>query len=106
MKLEKVRDSRQYLKDVVSWLVINSMRVDGIQFDLLCEQNVTNVWRKRAFNMLKKDYRIVDAPVEKPELMTSLQVFRERIDFVVENSVPQSTRYSDKVAAAIGAQRY
>lgn len=28
----------QLLKDVIAWLVINSMRSDSIQFNLLCEQ--------------------------------------------------------------------
>ena len=50
-----------YLQDVICWLVINSMRVDGIQFNLLCEQSVMNIWRKRVFDLLKKDFRAVFA---------------------------------------------
>jgi hypothetical protein len=66
---------KQYLQDVVSWLTINSMRVDGIQFSLLCEQSVSNIWRKRAFATLLNDYNNVDKANCPPELETSLQVF-------------------------------
>lgn len=104
--VDKNRSASQYLKDVLSWLVINSMRVDGIQFDLLCEQSVGNVWRKRAFATLCRGYRNVDAKVEHADLIASLQVFRERVDFVIENSVPQTTRYSEKIDALIASHRY
>ena len=40
------------LKDVAAWLVVNSMRSEKVQFNLLCEQTATNVWRKQAFNTL------------------------------------------------------
>ena len=53
-------DQKQFLRDVLSWLVVNSMRVDGIQFSLLCEQSVSNIWRKRSFNMLRSDYLTLD----------------------------------------------
>ena len=53
-------DQKQFLRDVLSWLVVNSMRVDGIQFSLLCEQSVSNIWRKRSFNMLRADYPTLD----------------------------------------------
>ena len=54
-------DEAQFLKDVVSWLNINSMRVDSVQFNLLSEQSVGNIWRKRAFANLRSDFRYVDA---------------------------------------------
>eukprot|EP00596_Hydrurales_sp_CCMP1899_P001292 CAMPEP_0119049082 /NCGR_PEP_ID=MMETSP1177-20130426/62699_1 /TAXON_ID=2985 /ORGANISM="Ochromonas sp, Strain CCMP1899" /LENGTH=114 /DNA_ID=CAMNT_0007025859 /DNA_START=44 /DNA_END=384 /DNA_ORIENTATION=- len=81
------------------------MRVDGIQFSLLCEQSVTNIWRKRAFATLLNDYNSVDKANCPPELETSLQVFRERIDFEIENSVPLSKPYSEKIAALINSNR-
>ena len=104
--MEKSRDEKQYLCDVLSWLVINSMRVDGIQFDLLCEQSAANVWRKQAFATLSKGYREVDAKVDQPALVSSLQVFRERVDFVIDNSVPKTIRYSEKITKLIQANRY
>ena len=99
------KDSKQYLRDVLSWLTINSMRVDGIQFSLLCEQSVRNIWRKRAFSTLRSDYRSVDTANCSPELERSLQVFRERIDFEIENSVPLTIPYSEKIASLISGNR-
>ena len=81
------------------------MRVDGIQFDLLCEQSVCNVWRKRAFNTLCQSYREVDASVEKPQVTASLQIFRERVDFMIENTVPQNVQYSSKIEQLISGNR-
>jgi hypothetical protein len=97
-----VGGDRTYLENVLSWLVINSMRVDSVQYNLLCEQSVSNVWRKRAFSTLKNNFRLIDStgdnvvPVEK-----SLRIFRERLVHEVENSVPHSERYSQKIVRAI-----
>ena len=98
-------DARQFLRNVLSWLVINSMRVDGIQFNLLCEQSVANVWRKRAFSGICGGYLKIDAMDCPKELSESLQVFRERIDFEIENSVPQTVRYSEKISKIIAEHR-
>ena len=94
-------DEGQFLKDVVSWLNINSMRVDSIQFNLLSEQSVANIWRKRAFANLRSDFRYIDAKEVPRGLAQSLQLFRERIDFDIENSVPVSQPYSEKIRKAI-----
>lgn len=32
------------------------MRVDGVQYNLLCEQSVHNIWRKRCFHLLKGEF--------------------------------------------------
>ena len=38
----------QMLRDVVAWLLINSMLSERTQYKLLCEQNLASVWRKAA----------------------------------------------------------
>lgn len=101
------QDAKQFLNDVVSWLVINSMRVDGVQYNLLCEQSVANIWRKRCFLTLRSDFRSIDSYDQcPPALNRSLTVFRERIDFEIENSIAQSTKYSEKINKAIKEHRY
>ena len=45
-----------YLQAVTAWLVVNSMRSERVQFSQLCLQNVTNVWRKVAFNDLLRQH--------------------------------------------------
>ena len=39
-------------KDSVAWLVTNSFRSEKLQFMQLCVQNLSNVWRERAFDEL------------------------------------------------------
>jgi hypothetical protein len=47
---------------MLSWLVINSMRVDGVQFNTVRAES-SNVWRKEAFGTLKADYKKVDSAI-------------------------------------------
>lgn len=100
-------NSVRFLKDVVSWLVINSMRVDSIQYNLLCEQSVSNIWRKRCFNVLMKGYRDIDSMDRcSPQVVRALKVFRERLDFEIENSIPLSIKYSEKIKKLIDSNGY
>lgn len=83
------------------------MRVDGVQYNLLCEQSVANIWRKSSFSALKKEYRVIDRP-DQPlslQLNRALQIFRERIDFDIENSIPLTVRYSEKIEKLIASHR-
>jgi hypothetical protein len=91
-----------FFKDTISWLVINSMRVDSVQYNLLCEQSVSNIWRKRCFSNLVLSYRELDS-IDKcpPQASRSLQVFRERVDLEIENAIPTSERYSEKIRKLI-----
>lgn len=98
-------DPQRILQDVISWLVINSMRVDGIQFNLLCEQNVTNIWRKRAFASISTHHLAMDSPTCPGEVSRGLQLFRERVDFNVENMVPVTSKYSEKIRDLINAHK-
>lgn len=41
----------QMLKDVASWLILNSMHSEKIQFNLLCEHSVRNIFRKTALRV-------------------------------------------------------
>ena len=100
------------------------------QFKLLCEQNLAAVWRKRAYRNLlegwesllpEKENRSLfaaaataaaavvgggrtsnsdgDALVER--LKTSIVVFREGVDFTVENSVPEVFDYVQKLTQRV-----
>jgi len=99
------REGKEYLQDVISWLNINSMRVDSIQFNLLCEQSCGNIWRKRAFANLKANHRTLHEANCSPALIRCMAVFRERVDFTIENAVPTSTRYSQKIYDTIEMNR-
>ena len=100
------RSSKQYLQDVISWLVINSMRVDSVQYNLSCEQSVANVWRKSAFHRLKESYTQLQDEHCPPESNRAVSIFRERVDFTIENSIPTSHRYSVKIEDGIRRNRY
>merc|ERR1712000_264027 len=86
LSLESREQIQQFLNDVIAWLVINSMRVDGIQFNLLCEQNVANIWRKGCFAALLANTNTEELAKARisPEISKALRIFRERIDFEIE----------------------
>lgn len=48
---------KQLLINVASWLTVNGMKSENMQFRMLCHQSIDNVSRKRAFNLLTTFYR-------------------------------------------------
>jgi len=48
---------RATLLDISAWLVINSMWTERLQFDQLCSQNLSNIWRQHAFEQLLDGHR-------------------------------------------------
>ena len=47
----------QTLRDISAWLVINSMRTERTQFDQLQSQNLANLWRQSAYDVLIEGHR-------------------------------------------------
>jgi hypothetical protein len=107
LQLKTSAEEEQFLRNVLSWLILNSMKVDSVQYNLLCEQNVANIWRKICFNFLLKNYHDMEN-IERlpPHVSRSLQVFRERLDFEIENSIPIDVRYSEKILQIINEHAY
>ena len=52
-----VRGGKQLLVNVSSWLTVNLMKSENMQFRMLCQQSVDNVSRKRAYSTLTTHYR-------------------------------------------------
>ena len=85
-------NSNNVLSNVSAWLVVNSMRSETLQQNLLLEQSMKNVWRKRAYECLKDDY--VESIYgsnpnhlnkQKLNVNKSLDIFRERVDYHISN---------------------
>jgi len=90
---------KKVLEDVAAWLVINSMRLERIQFNMLCLQNVSNVYRKRAYvELLKgfKEFRAKERIADK-YLLKCNAVFKEDVDFSLEAAVPHPKSFKDVI---------
>ena len=105
------------LRQIVAWLVVNSMRSEQIQWSMLCIQNVGNIFRKTAFeNMLRagRGNAASDEPVEIPGMQAplnidsedtidhlspgaSIEVFTEPIDFSLDSAVPDPAPFEAKL---------
>ena len=48
---------RQLLINVASWLTVNGMKSENMQFRMLCHQSIDNVTRKKTYKMLATHYR-------------------------------------------------
>ena len=44
--------TKKVLEQIVAWLVVNSMRSEQTQWSMLCIQNVSNIYRKTAFEVM------------------------------------------------------
>ena len=98
----------QLLRDVAAWLVINSMKSEKVQFNLLCEQSIGNVWRKHAYRTLLERRSEVGAAgnsgkgTQGGEMVKDcIDIFRQKVHFNVENSVPESQTFSQVIAKEV-----
>lgn len=76
------------LRDVVGWLVVNSMKSETVQFNMLCEQAIYNVFRKNAYKTIQSSYKNYGTKGLSEQAILALDLFRERLDFSVENAIP------------------
>jgi Ca2+-binding EF-hand superfamily protein len=90
-------DTVTMCKNVSAWLNINSCRSEGVQFNMLCEQNLRSVWRKVAFRRLSQHHATVGTESTTVELDDAVDVFRERLDFNVEASVPPVGNFGQRI---------
>lgn len=91
------------LEDIASWLVLNSMRSERIQFELWCLQCAQNTWRKRALERLREVHaQFGDAREGKGAQLEDrkrLDVFRVGIERDVSNTVPQVVETRQQIVA-------
>jgi hypothetical protein len=108
-------DPAAVLRQIVAWLVVNSMRSEQIQWSMLCIQNVGNIYRKTAFEVMLRAGANVGAndvelcnmqtpldihsadPVDHLSAGASVEVFTEAIDFSLDSAVPDPAPFEAKL---------
>jgi hypothetical protein len=90
-------DLAQVLRDLSSWLLIQTCLSESVQFNMLTEQHVCNVWRKVCFKSLVESYTEIGAERCSESLHSSLEVFRERLDYQVEDRIPVNVAFLSKL---------
>lgn len=48
---------RQLLVNIATWLIVNGMKSENVQFRMLCQQSIDNVTRKRSHGILTQNYK-------------------------------------------------
>jgi hypothetical protein len=70
---------------------------------VLCLQ-AQNVWRKRAFQVMQADhtkYGQTTSAGADTKLLGALDIFRQRVDHSVENTVPTNKKFSEKIKVMV-----
>ena len=79
----------QKLKDVTAWLHINGCRSENLQYGLLCEQSLHNIYRKVAYRSLLEAVDKMGKVDTPPYLRLCIESFRERVDYDIANQLVQ-----------------
>jgi hypothetical protein len=70
---------------------------------LMCLQ-AQNVWRKRAFQVMQAHhtkYGQTTSAGADTKLLGALDIFRQRVDHSVENTVPTNKKFSEKIKVMV-----
>jgi len=103
---------RKVLQDINAWLVINSMRTERVQFNMLQVQNLTNIWKKNAYSTLLgsfESFRLSENEndeIDDPRLVRALAIFSEPIDFSLEAAVPEPIEFQVSLRHRIEQHRH
>jgi hypothetical protein len=100
----KDQEIKLMLQNVAYWLLINSMRTERIQYNQLCVQNVSNVWRKEAYKTLFDACNTFTAmrPLRDLKLIKAIGVFKEDVDYDIEHGVPQLVDFGTELRRMLG----
>lgn len=100
------------LMDVPSWLFVNSMRMETLQYVKLSSQELYNVWRKRALTELEEEVEVNAwkngeqggmrlgrfRKKESSQLLTEcVSLFREPLGFIIPDKVPTREYFHAKL---------
>eukprot|EP00301_Raphidiophrys_heterophryoidea_P026236 c9007_g1_i1.p1 GENE.c9007_g1_i1~~c9007_g1_i1.p1 ORF type:complete len:1470 (+),score=397.75 c9007_g1_i1:657-4412(+) len=87
--------------NVVGWLHINSMKTEHIQWNVLMQQCIKNIWRKESYSMLMKSHNQVGTNRVDDNLLKGIEVFRERVDHHVANHVADDEEFCKALNADV-----
>lgn len=82
--------NEQDLRDVIAWLLLNGMKSERTQANMLVGQNTANVWKKRTYRRLMQldDKALLEAGGKSGRLSRLLTAWREEMDSQIPNTIP------------------
>jgi hypothetical protein len=57
ISISSATEGRQLLINISTWLTVNGMKSENVQFRMLCQQSIDNVSRKRSHGILTRQYK-------------------------------------------------
>ncbi len=96
----------QRLTDVTAWLHINGCRSENLQYGLLCEQSLHNIYRKVAYHSLLESFNSVGKPDTSPYVRLCVESFRERVDYDIANQLVPTAMHTHRQAYTLRRAHY
>ena len=98
----------QDLADVVAWLLLNGVKSERIQANMLVCQNIASVWKKRAYRQLMKleDKALLRVSEQGGQPLRQLMAWKEETDNVVPNSIPLSSNLREFINKRISDMKH
>jgi hypothetical protein len=93
--------SENDLCDVITWLLLNGMRSEQTQTNMLVCQNVANVWKKEAYRKLLQLDDSALLSRRSGQLSTLLAAWKEETDSAIPNSIQHSKQLKETIEARI-----
>jgi hypothetical protein len=113
------KPNQTLISSVAAWLTVNSMRSERLQFMQLCSQNMRNVWRKRAYELMllettpnqdmmdeRRFWRFQE--VHTPEILhvrRCINTFREPIDFQIQADITEAKTFAKLLSEELERNR-
>ncbi|KAJ9441712.1 putative nucleoredoxin 1-2 [Diplonema papillatum] len=99
--------TRNVLVSTVAWLMVNSMRTEKLQYNQLCVQKISAVYRKEAFqDLLNRDGEFTLRPGVRPtkRARDALNIYRQPVEFSIPDFVPQDRLFADVLRGLVESE--
>merc|ERR1719440_1826595 len=80
--------TQQIIVDVIIWLLLNGTDLEEKKYQLLCQQDMQNIWRSAACAWLETAPADIWSWLQQDQTRTCLGELRDQIDFDVIAAVP------------------
>ena len=95
-------NDEQHLRNVASWLLLNGMRSERTQANMLLCQNTANVWKKRAYRTLKDmNVAALTDGANSTQFSNMLMAWKEDTDSHISNTIPESGTLVQTIRARV-----
>uniref|UniRef100_A0A0G4IG68 ubiquitinyl hydrolase 1 n=1 Tax=Chromera velia CCMP2878 TaxID=1169474 RepID=A0A0G4IG68_9ALVE len=99
-------ETEKALLEICGWLVIRGIESEQVQSLLLAQQNLGNLWRKKALAALEDAHAQVGNTGCPQKLKLCVDIFRDRLNFNIASGVPNPKSHLERLEEAAKANHF